>query len=187
MNRAADDAELVRGIAAGDETALRALFARHQTRVYRFVLRLVGNAAVAEEVTNEVFLEVWRNAARFEGASAAATWMLSIAHHRAVSYLRKRREEGWDEDAAGTLQDAGDDPEVAAQKSDKSAILRRCLDKLSPEHKAIVDLVYYHELSVAEASQVLQIPENTVKTRMFYARKRLSELLKAAGIDRGWP
>lgn len=187
MNRADDDGELIRGIAAGNETALRGLFARHQTRIYRFALRLVGNAAVAEEVTNEVFLEVWRNAAKFEGASAAATWMLSIAHHRAVSYLRKRREEGWDEDAAGTLQDGGDDPEVAAQKSDKSAILRLCLDKLSPEHKAIVDLVYYHELSVAEASEVLQIPENTVKTRMFYARRRLSELLKAAGVDRGWP
>ena len=187
MNRADDDGELIRGIAAGNETALRGLFARHQTRIYRFALRLVGNAAVAEEVTNEVFLEVWRNAAKFEGASAAATWMLSIAHHRAVSYLRKRREEGWDEDAAGTLRDAADDPEMAAQKADKSAILRLCLDKLSPEHKAIVDLVYYHELSVAEASEVLQIPENTVKTRMFYARRRLSELLKAAGVDRGWP
>jgi RNA polymerase sigma-70 factor (ECF subfamily) len=187
MSRVTDDAELIRRIAAGDETALRGLFARHQTRVYRFVLRLVGSTAVAEEVTNEVFLEVWRNAAKFEGASAAGTWMLSIAHHRAVSYLRKRREEGWDEDAAGTLRDSGDDPEVAAQKSDKGAILRACMDRLSPEHKAIIDLVYYHELSVAEASEVLQIPENTVKTRMFYARKRLSELLKAAGVDRGWP
>jgi RNA polymerase sigma-70 factor (ECF subfamily) len=182
-----DDAELVRRIAAGDETALRGLFARHQTRVYRFVLRLVGNAAVAEEVTNEVFLEVWRNAGKFEGASAAGTWILSIAHHRAVSQLRKRREESWNEDAAGALEDAGDDPEVAAQKSDKGAILRLCLEKLSPEHKAVVDLVYYHELSISEAAEVLQIPENTVKTRMFYARKRLSELLKDAGIDRGWP
>jgi len=187
MSRAAEDAELLRRTAAGDETALRGLFARHQTRVFRFVLRTVGNAAVAEEVTSEVFLEVWRNAGKFEGASAATTWILSIAHHRAVSRLRKRREESWDEGAAAALQDAGDDPEVAAQKSDKGAILRLCLDKLSAEHKAIVDLVYYHELSISEASQVLQIPENTVKTRMFYARKRLSELLKAAGVDRGWP
>jgi RNA polymerase sigma-70 factor (ECF subfamily) len=187
MNRPADDAELMRRTAAGDEAALRGLFARHQTRVFRFVLRQVGNAAVAEEVTNEVFLEVWRNAGKFEGASAAATWILSIAHHRAVSRLRKRREESWDEDAAGALQDIGDNPEVAAQKADKGQILRSCMDKLSPEHKAIVDLVYYHELSISEASEVLRIPENTVKTRMFYARKRLSELLEAAGVDRGWP
>ena len=187
MTGAADDASLIGRIAGGDATALRALFARHQVRVFRFILRLVRNEAVAEELANEVFLEVWRNAASFEGASSATTWVLSIAHHRAVSSLRKRREESWDEDAAAALPDSGDNPEVLAQKADKSTILRRCVDALSPEHKGIVDLVYYHELSISEASAVLQIPENTVKTRMFYARKRLSELLKEAGIDRGWP
>jgi RNA polymerase sigma-70 factor (ECF subfamily) len=187
MSRTAEDAELVRRIAAGDDAALRALIAAHQTRVFRFAMRLVRSAAVAEEVTNEVFLEVWRHAGKFEGASAPGTWILSIAHHRAVSRLRKRREESWDEDAAGALADASDDPEVAAQKADKGAILRLCLEKLSAEHKAVVDLVYYHELSVSEVSEVLEIPENTVKTRMFYARKRLSELLKAQGVDRGWP
>jgi len=187
MTRAADEASLIGRIAAGDETALRALFARHQTRVFRFILRLVRNAAVAEELTNEVFLEVWRSAGSYAGASSAATWMLSIAHHRAVSSLRKRREETWDEDAAAELPDSGDNPEMVAQKADKGAILRRCINALSPEHKGIIDLVYYHEMSIIEASEVLKIPENTVKTRMFYARKRLSELLKEAGIDRGWP
>jgi len=124
---------------------------------------------------------------RFEGASSAITWMLSIAHHRAVSSLRKRRDQGWDERAAAAVPDTADDPEVAAQKIDKGAILRRCLDALSPEHKGIVDLVYYHEMSISEAAEVLQIPENTVKTRLFHARRRLSELLERAGIDRGWP
>jgi RNA polymerase sigma-70 factor, ECF subfamily len=187
MTRAADEASLIGRIAAGDSAALRALFARHQVRVFRFILRLVRNAGVAEELTNEVFLEVWRNAGSYRGASSAATWVLSIAHHRAVSSLRKRREESWDEDAAAALADVGDDPEVGVQKADKGAILRRCIDALSPEHKGIIDLVYYHEMSVSEASEVLEIPENTVKTRMFYARKRLSELLEAAGVDRGWP
>ncbi len=187
MTRAADEASLIGRIAAGDETALRALFARHQTRVFRFILRLVRNAAVAEELTNEVFLEVWRSAGSYAGASSVATWILSIAHHRAVSSLRKRREESWDEDAAAALPDTGDNPEQVAQKADKGATLRRCIDTLSPEHKGIIDLVYYHEMSITEASEVLKIPENTVKTRMFYARKRLSELLKEAGIDRGWP
>ena len=187
MTRAADEASLIGRIAAGDMTALRAVFARHQVRVFRFILRLVRNAAVAEELTNEVFLEVWRNAGTYEGAASAATWILSIAHHRAVSSLRKRHEESWDQDAAAALPDTGDNPEVAAQKADKGAILRRCLDALSPEHKGIIDLVYFHEMSISEVREVLQIPENTVKTRMFYARKRLSELLKEAGIDRGWP
>ena len=66
-------------------------------------------------------------------------------------------------------------------------MLRECLGGLSAEHREIIDLVYYHDKSVEEAAYVLAIPENTVKTRMFYARKRLAELLKAAGIERGWP
>ena len=120
MAGVADEAPLIARIAAGDTAALRELFARHHIRVYRFILRLVRNPAPAEELTNEVFLEVWRNAGRFEGASSAITWMLSIAHHRAVSSLRKRRDQGWDERAAAGIPDTADDPEVAAQKIDKS-------------------------------------------------------------------
>ena len=187
MGAVADEASLIARIAAGDAVALRVLFARHHVRIYRFIRRLVRDAAVAEELTNEVFLEIWRHAKSFEGTSSALTWMLSIAHHRAISSLRKRREEPWDDGAACALPDAADDPEVAAQKRDEGAILRRCLDALSPEHKGVVDLVYYHEMSVSEAAAILRIPENTVKTRLFHARKRLSELLRQAGIDRGWP
>ena len=76
---------------------------------------------------------------------------------------------------------------MAAQKADKSRLLRRCIDALATDYREIIDLVYYHELSVAEASAVLGIPEGTVKTRLFNARKRLSELLKNLGVDRGWP
>jgi len=183
----ADEASLIARIAAGDAVALRVLFARHHVRIYRFTRRLVRDGALAEELTNEVFLEIWRHAKGFQGTSSALTWMLSIAHHRAVSSLRKRREEPWDDGAAYALADAADDPEVAAQKRDAGAILRRCLDALSPDHKGVVDLVYYHEMSVSEAAAILRIPENTVKTRLFHARKRLSELLRKAGIDRGWP
>jgi RNA polymerase sigma-70 factor (ECF subfamily) len=92
-----------------------------------------------------------------------------------------------DEETAGAIEDASDDPEVQMQKKDKGEILRKCLEMLSPEHKEVIDLVYYHEKSVEEVAEIIAIPEATVKTRMFYARKRLSELLKAAGIDRGWP
>ncbi len=187
MSPAADDRQLVERIAAQDQTALRALYARHQGRVFRFVVRLVRQDAIAEELTNEVFLEVWRNAGTFEGKASASTWLLSIAHHRAVSMLRKRREESWNEEAAAEIADTDDDPEVVAQKVDKSTLLRRAMEQLSPEHREIIDLVYYHEMSITEVSEVVGIPENTVKTRMFYARKRLSEILKAAGVDRGWP
>ena len=134
-----------------------------------------------------MFLEVWRHAGSFAGTGSAVTWLLSIAHHQAVTSLRKRREETWDAEAALALADSADDPEVAAQKVDKRAVLRRCLDALSPEHKGIIELVYYHDMSISETAEVLQIPENTVKTRLFYARKRLRVLLERGGIDRGWP
>ena len=76
---------------------------------------------------------------------------------------------------------------MAATKKDTSAALRKCLGGLSREHREIVDLVYYHEKSVEEVAEIVGIPENTVKTRLFYARKKLAELLKAAGVERGWP
>ena len=187
MQDQTDDRQLITRIGDWDQSAVRALLGRHQLRVYRFVLRIVRREAVAEEVTNEVFLEVWRNAGNYEGRSAVGTWLLSIAHNRAVSSLRRRREDELDEETAGAMPDDGDDPEVSLQKLDKAAQLRRCIEQLSAEHRTIIDLVYYHEKSINEISEVLSIPVNTVKTRMFYARKKLSELLQAAGIDRGWP
>lgn len=187
MHDQADDRQLITRIAGHDQSALRALLGRHQLRVYRFVLRIVRREAVAEEVTNEVFLEVWRHAGNYEGRSSVGTWLLSVAHNRAVSALRKRREESWDEDAADALEDEGDNPEVSLQKVNKAEQMRQCIAGLSAEHRTIIDLVYYHEKSINEVSEILSIPLNTVKTRMFYARKKLAELLQAAGIDRGWP
>lgn len=181
------DAQLVAEMARGDRAAISRLMARHQTRVFRFVALRVPSHAVAEEITNEVFLDAWRSSGRFAGQSSVSTWLLAIAHHKAVSAVRKRREEGWDDAAADDLADEQDDPEVATQKVDKGAVMRRCIDRLSADHREIIDLVYYHEQSVAEVASVLSIPEATVKTRMFYARKKLAELLREAGIDRGWP
>src|SRR5262249_43810801 len=154
-----DEASLIARIAAGDASALGVLFARHHVRVYRFIRRIVQNPAIAEELINEVFLEIWRSARGFAGTSSAITWMLSIAHHQAISTLRKQREHSWDDRVVLALPYTADDPEKAAQKADKRAILRRCIDALPPAHAAIIDLVYYHELSVAEAAGVLQIPE----------------------------
>ena len=91
------------------------------------------------------------------------------------------------EDNAATLPDQSDDPATTLEKKDKSALIHRCLAGLSAQHREIVDLVYYHDKSVEEVAAIVGIPENTVKTRMFYARKKLAELLRAAGIERGWP
>jgi RNA polymerase sigma-70 factor (ECF subfamily) len=104
-----------------------------------------------------------------------------------LSALRRRKDVELDDEAANAIEDGSDDPEVTAQKKDTSQALRKCLTVLSPEHREIVDLVYYHEKSVEEVAEIVGIPENTVKTRLFYARKKLADLLKAAGIERGWP
>jgi RNA polymerase sigma-70 factor, ECF subfamily len=185
--QATSDEALISRIAAGDRLAMQVLFARHHVRVYRFVLRLVSNPALAEDLISEVFLDVWRQAGKFEARSAASTWLLAIARFKALSALRRKPEEELDEEAAGAIEDPADDPEVSVQKKDKGEILRKCLTALSPDHREIIDLVYYHEKSVEEVAVIVGIPEATVKTRMFYARKKMSELLKAAGVDRGWP
>jgi RNA polymerase sigma-70 factor (ECF subfamily) len=187
VNQATSDDVLIGRIAQGDRLAMQVLFARHQVRVYRFVLRLVGDPTTAEDLISEVFLDVWRQAGRFEGRSAVSTWLLAIARFKALSALRRRPDEELDDEAAAAIEDPTDDPEVAVQKKDKSEVLRGCLSALTPEHREIIDLVYYHEKSVEEVAEIVGIPENTVKTRMFYARKKLAELLKAAGIERGWP
>jgi RNA polymerase sigma-70 factor (ECF subfamily) len=186
MQSTSDDV-LIGRIATGDRLAMQVLFARHHVRVYRFVLRLVRDESVAEDLISEVFLDVWRQAGRFEGRSQVSTWLLAIARFKALSALRRRPDEELDDETAEAIEDPSDDPEVVLDKKDKSAAIRKCLEKLSAEHREIIDLVYYHEKSVEEVAQIVGIPENTVKTRMFYARKRLAELLKAAGIERGWP
>ncbi len=181
------DHSLIRRIAVGDGAAMQALYGRHHVRVYRFLLRLVRNEATAEDLMSDVFVDVWQQAGRFEERASATTWLLSIARFKALSSFRKRRHDTLDEETAEAVEDEADTPEVALQKVDKADAMRRCIAKLSRDHAEVIDLVYYHEQSVDEVSRVLGIPEATVKTRMFYARKRLSELLKAAGIDRGWP
>lgn len=181
------DVDLVKRVANGDRLAMQTLFSRHQVRVFRFVLRMVRDESVAEDTISDVFLDLWRQAGRFEERSSVSTWLLSIARNKALSALRKRREASLDEGVAEAIEDDADDPGIILQKQDKGAAMRLCIDRLTVEHREVIDLVYYHEASIEEVAQIVGIPENTVKTRLFHARKKLSELLQAAGIDRGWP
>ncbi len=174
------DEMLVKRIAAGDELAMQVLFARHRTSVYRWLYRLVSNETVAEDLLSDVFFDVWQQAGRFEGRSAVTTWLLSIARFKALSARRRRTHAELDETIETTVADTADNAEVALEKKHQGEMLRGALTKLSPEHRAIIDLVYYHEKSVDDAAQILSIPPATVKTRMFYARKKLAELVQQA-------
>jgi RNA polymerase sigma-70 factor, ECF subfamily len=177
---ASSDAILVERIAAGDKLAMQALFARHQTPVYRWLLRFVSNETLAEDLLSEVFLDVWRQADRFEGRSSVSTWLISIARFKALSARRRRTDAELDEKIEATVADTANDPEVALQEKNRSELLRSALTRLSLEHREIIDLVYYHEMSVDECAQILGIPAATVKTRMFYARKKLAEWVREA-------
>lgn len=181
------DEELLQRIAAGDRLAMRVLFARHRLAIHRFVLRTVRDEATAEDAVSDTFLDVWRQAGAFAGRSRVSTWLLSIARFKAISALRHRRETGLDEEKAAGIEDDADTPEVISQKLDKSIAIRLSIERLSVEHREVIDLVYYHEASVEEVAEIVGIPEGTVKTRLFHARKKLAELLTAAGVDRGWP
>jgi RNA polymerase sigma-70 factor (ECF subfamily) len=178
------DAALVEAIATGDKHALQILYGRHHVKVYRFALRFVRDESSAEDMVSEVFIDVWRQAERFERRSQVATWLLAIARNKALSSLRRRSNEQLDEEVAEFIEDPADNPEVTMQKQERSEILRSCLEQLSAAHREIIDLVYYHERTIEEVSEIIGAPLNTVKTRMFYARKRIAEMMATRGIER---
>jgi RNA polymerase sigma-70 factor (ECF subfamily) len=171
---------LIVRIAGGDRLAMQTLFARHRTAVYRWLLRLVGNEAMAEDLLSDVFLDVWRQADRFQARSSVSTWLMAIARFKALSARRVRKDAELDETIEATVADSADDPEVMLEKKSRDALVRKAVTTLSPEHREIIDLVYYHEKSVDECAQILGVPSGTVKTRMFYARRKLAEMVKAA-------
>jgi RNA polymerase sigma-70 factor (ECF subfamily) len=182
MADASDDA-LIDAIADGDRHALEVLYSRHSAGVYRFALRFVADEGIAEDVMNEVFLDVWRKAKSFEGRSQVSTWLLGVARNKALEITRRRRPELLNDEACEAIEDAADDPERAIQRKQNGSILFECLKNLSPVHREIINLIYYHGKSIEEAAQTIRVPRNTVKTRIFYARSHLAKLLVEAGVD----
>jgi RNA polymerase sigma-70 factor, ECF subfamily len=174
-----DDALIAR-IAGGDQLAMRTLYARHHMPVYRFVLRMVRDRTAAEDILSEVFLDVWRQAANFEARASVSTWLFAIARYKALSALRRRPDVELDEELAATIADPADNPELVLQKKNSGEVLRRGIDRLPRGQAEIIDLVYYHDRSIGEVAQIVGIPEATVKTRMFYARRKLAQLVQAA-------
>jgi RNA polymerase sigma-70 factor (ECF subfamily) len=169
--RAISDQGLILRIAGGDKRAMQVLFARHHVRVFRFVLGLIEDASIAEDIVGEVFLDVWRQADRFQAHAEVSTWLLAMARRKAVAALRWRpRPTGAEVHA---IEDPADDPVLAMDNEDRGEALRTRLAALPPDRREIIDLVYYHGKSIDAAAEILEIPAPAVKTRMFDARKRL--------------
>ena len=178
------DQELVNRMARGDQNALRELMLRHRGRVQRFTGRFLQDRDRINDVVNDVFVAAWRQARVFEQRASVTTWLLAIAKFRAMSAYseHRQREEAFDEAAAAKLVDHNDTPDVVMEQQDRAKLLRRLTASLPAQQARLIDLVYYRGKSVHEVAAIVGIPNNTVKTRMFLARKRLAALLAAEGL-----
>jgi RNA polymerase sigma-70 factor (ECF subfamily) len=171
---------LIKRIANGDQLAMRTVYARHRVAIYRWLLRLVGDETSAEDLLSDCFLDVWRKAASFQGRSSVSTWLLAIARHKALSARRRRADGELDHALAPMVVDPADNPELVLQKKSRENLLRHCLAQLSPQHSEVIDLAYYHGKSIKEIAAIVGINEATVKSRAFYARKKLAQLVATA-------
>lgn len=181
-----DDAEqaLIARIAQGDRRAFELLFNTYGERVFRYAYRLISNSTKAEEVTNDVMLEVWKTAAKFEGRSKVSTWLLGITRHLALNAVRRKQLDTVDVDSAPEIADpVHSEAEVDHDRDALKAALRSALGRLSSEHRDVVELTFFHGCSYQEIAEIVQCPENTVKTRMYHAKKQLQGFLVEAGID----
>jgi RNA polymerase sigma-70 factor (ECF subfamily) len=172
------DETLIRQITVGDHLAMQTLVGRHQVRLYRFLHRIVRNSTLAEDLLSDVFLEVWRQAGKFEGRSSVSTWLLAIGRFKAQAALRGQvRVVELDDAMASSFADPADNPEIVLQKKYDAERLQRCVAALPSAQADVIALIYYHGRTISEVAQIMNIPEGTVKTRMFRARKELALML----------
>jgi RNA polymerase sigma factor (sigma-70 family) len=177
-----DDLILIRRVAAKDRQAFETLYHRYARRLYGYLAKFIRQPEVVEEVLNDVMLVLWQNASRFDNTSRLSTWILGIAHHKALKALARSSKPP--ADALPTTPEWSDreDPEGVVTRQELGHILTRALDALPPEQRAVVELTFYHGCSYREVAAITGCPVNTVKTRMFHVRRRLVQLLARLGI-----
>ena len=178
------DEVLLTQIAAGDQQAFSQLYLRYQSKLVRYCARVLKeDVAQAADIVDEAMFDVWRSAGNFAGRSKPSTWIYSIARNKLISWLRKTSEVTLeDESILDALIDPAATPAEELAMDDMQQQLLRLMDQLTDEHREVLKLTYFEDKSVKEVAELLGISENTVKTRMFYARKRLAQLLDKAGI-----
>jgi RNA polymerase sigma factor (sigma-70 family) len=171
---------LLERVVAGDEDAFEALYVRYQPKLLSFLKRMLGDPSAAEEVADDVLVVLWQSAHRFEGRSKLSTWLFGIAYRKAANVLRSRlyRKEIPLDDS---LSDAAPD---AARRVELGEWLDKAFGELSADHRMVVELTFVHGLSYQEIAAIADCPVNTVKTRMFHARRRLQAALNALDSSR---
>lgn len=179
-----DDVELLAKIAHGDREAFSRLYLKYQPKLVSYCARMLrDDVAQAADIVDDALFDVWRSAGRFAGKSKASTWIYSITRNKMISWLRKTREITLDDERSMlSMIDTAATPEETREQEDMKQQLIRLMNHLTDEHRDVLRLTYFEDKSVREVSVILGISENTVKTRMFYARKRLGQMLEKAGL-----
>jgi RNA polymerase sigma-70 factor, ECF subfamily len=170
---------LLAQVANGDQTAFKRLYEAASRTIYAFALRRAEDAALAEEIVVDTMVEVWKHPERFRGDAKFSTWLLSIARNKMIDRFRAADPLAEDIDDHAETLSAGDASDAAAQLAqvqDRQGV-ERCMEKLSDEHRQALVLTYYEGLTVGEIAQVQQVPDNTVKTRLFHARQKIKNCL----------
>jgi len=165
-------------VAAGDRRSFEQLYRIYEARVFNYIRTFVSDRAVADEVLVEVMVSVWQEAKTFRHISRVSTWILGIARHKALDAVRRtgRQQHGRvDLEEIADVADPADGPAEDADQRKLAALTRQALAKLSREHEEIIRLAFYEELPYEEISALLDIPVNTVKTRVFYAKRQLKQ------------
>jgi RNA polymerase sigma-70 factor (ECF subfamily) len=164
-------------MAAGDVRALDELYARHGPAILSFLVARLSDRQLAEEVLQDVMLAVWNNAASFRAESSVRTWLLVIARNRAINARRRYRPQLVSLADAPELHSNDTGPfEAVAREFDRTAV-REALQHLTPDHREILTLFFYHQLSGPEIAEVLNINTGTVKSRLHRAKEALRRLL----------
>lgn len=181
-----DDAEreLLRRTAMRDRDAFKTLYLAYHRRLARFLVRMTRHYDVAEEIINDTMWVVWQRAGEFRGSSRVSTWIMGIAYRRALKALRRASMQArWiDLDADADYQDYG----ATVDGADRRQLVARALAELPLEQRLVLEFTYYLGHSCSEIAEIMDCPVNTVKTRMFHARRKLRTLLPAlAGAGGG--
>ena len=173
---ATSDLRLIALVGQGDAQAFDELYRKYQTRLGRFLANVVRQPQIVEEVLDDTLMVVWQRANDFKGESKLSTWIFAIAYRKAMKALRRYDAPLEDHDAENRLSpDAS--PEQAFGQSRLHALLREAMTNLSADHRAVVELTYFQDLSYREIAEIMECPVDTVKTRMFYARRQLKRCL----------
>lgn len=176
------DRELIFRVARADREAFRELYLAYHRRLARFLTRLLRRREDAEEVISETLWIVWQRAGDFRDASRVSTWIIGIAYRRALKMIRRAATR-----QRALLMESTDGESFTADATQATAdrqLLERGLAQLPLEQRLVIELTYYMDRSCEEIAQIMDCPVNTVKTRMFNARRKLKAILVAAGAGR---